>query len=85
LGGPTRFEYQWLRCASPTGTECAPVAGAMASTYKLVHADSGSTMRLQVTAVNGVGETSAFSAPSAIVQPLRIRAKLAVSARIWSI
>jgi len=79
LGGPTRFEDQWLRCSSAAGTECAPVPGATAATYKLVHADSGSTMRLQVTAVNGIGATTVLSAPSAIVQPLRITAKLAIS------
>ena len=75
---PSSFHYQWLRCASATGTECSPVAGAIAAAYTLTHADVGSTMRLRVTAVNSVGPTSADSAPSAIVQPLVLRAKLSV-------
>jgi len=77
-GSPTRFEYQWLRCASATGTGCAPVAGATSNRYALVHADAGSTMRLLVTAWNAVGPTAEQSAPSAIVQPLRVRARFAV-------
>jgi hypothetical protein len=78
-GSPTRFEYQWLRCSSVAGTGCSSVGGATSSSYKLVHADAGSTMRLQVTASNTVGPTTAESAPSAIVQPLTIRAQLAIT------
>ncbi len=77
-GGPTAFGYQWLRCASPAGGECRAVPGATSSTYTLTHQDVGSTMRLQVTAVNVVGPTSAETGPSAIVQPLVLRARLAI-------
>jgi hypothetical protein len=77
-GTPTVFQYQWLRCASATGGECVGVSGATSSTYTLTHQDVGSTMRLQVTAVNAVGPTSADSPPSAIVQPLVIRARLSI-------
>lgn len=78
-GSPTVFEYQWLRCASPTGGECAPVVGATSATYTLVRADVGDTMRLHVTAINQVGSTSAESSPTGIVQPLVIRARFSIS------
>jgi hypothetical protein len=78
-GSPTSFAYEWLRCASAAGGECAPVAGATSSSYTLVKADVGFTMRVRVTATNGVGPTAAESAPTAIVQPLVIRARLAVT------
>ena len=78
-GSPTQFQYQWLRCSSATGTNCAPVSGATSSSLRLVHTDAGSTMRLAVTATNTVGPTTAESAPSAIVQPLTVRAHLVVT------
>jgi|GEM_PF-2498572 len=73
-GAPTSFAYQWLRCSSASGTNCAPIPGATTSTYTAVHDDVGSTLRLSVTATNGVGPTSAESNPTAIVQPLVIKA-----------
>jgi hypothetical protein len=81
-GAPTRFEYEWLRCASASGTECAPIPGATAITYVPVHGDVGSTLRLRVSAVNGVGPGSAESAPTGIVQPLVVKAVLTVSPEV---
>ncbi len=78
-GAPTRFEYEWLRCASATGTECAPIPGATALTYVPVRGDVGSTLRLRVSAVNGVGPGSAESRPTGIVQPLVVKAVLTVT------
>jgi hypothetical protein len=75
---PSAFEYQWLRCQSAAGAECAPVEGASSASYNVTRADVGSTMRLQVRARNGAGYAAAVSAPTAIVQPLVLRAKLAV-------
>jgi hypothetical protein len=75
---PSSFEYQWLRCQSATGAECAPVEGANSASYRATRADVGSTMRLQVRARNGAGYGAAVSAPTGIVQPLVLRAKLAV-------
>ena len=78
-GGPTSFAEQWVRCATASGTNCAPIAGASSLTYVPVHADVGSTLRLRVTATNGVGPTTVESAPTAIVQPLVIKAVLTAS------
>lgn len=78
-GTPTSFSYLWLRCSSASGTGCVAVEGATTAAYRLTHADAGSTMRLQVTAGNGLGSTTAVSAPSAVVQALAVRARFTVS------
>lgn len=78
-GSPTSFSYQWLRCAGAAGTGCVPILGATSPAYLLTHAVVGSTMRLEVTATNAIGQGSALSAPSAVVRALAIRAQLAVS------
>jgi hypothetical protein len=79
-GSPTSFQYQWLRCATPTGDSCVVVAGATASTYTLVHADVGSTMRSRVRATNAVGTSlPADSAPTAAVKPLVLTARFTVT------
>jgi hypothetical protein len=78
-GAPTRFSYEWLRCATPEGTDCTPIAGATALTYAPVHDDVGSTLRLRETATNTIGPTAAESAPTKIVQPLVVKAVLTIS------
>jgi hypothetical protein len=60
-GIPTpTFTYQWQRAGSNIGS-------ATASTYVLVAADAGSTIRCVVTATNTVGSTSANSNSTAAV------------------
>ena len=79
-GSPTDFQYQWLRCATPTGGSCVVVTGATASTYTLVHADVGSTMRARVRAHNAVGTSlPADSAPTAAVTPLVLTARFSIT------
>ena len=63
---PTSFAYQWLRC-NGGGNSCDAVANATQSTYTLVAADVGSTMRVRVTATNADGSNSAQSAQTAVV------------------
>ncbi len=58
---PTGYGYQWRRCDS-AGNNCSDIAGATSSTYSLVYADAGSTMRVVVTATNPSGSTPATSA-----------------------
>ncbi len=82
-GGPTSFAEQWMRCATASGTNCSPIPGASSLTYVPVRADVGSTLRLRVTATNGVGPTSAESAPTKIVQPLVIKAILTASPAVY--
>jgi len=64
---PMSYAYQWRRCDS-TGAACANIAGATSTTYTLVTADQGQTVRARVTATNGAGSASANSAASAAVQ-----------------
>jgi hypothetical protein len=34
-GSPTRFQYQWLRCSTAAGANCAAIPGATATSYLL--------------------------------------------------
>ena len=63
---PTSFAYQWLRC-NGGGNSCASVANGTQSTYTLVGADAGNTMRVRVTATNASGSNSVQSAQTAAV------------------
>jgi hypothetical protein len=65
-GGPTTFAYRWQRCDAG-GAACVDIPGAIAATYGLTSAEAGSTIRVAVTARNGVGEATAVSAPTAVV------------------
>ncbi|HEY5059705.1 MAG TPA: DPP IV N-terminal domain-containing protein [Gaiellaceae bacterium] len=56
------FSYLWERCDS-SGNSCISIPGATASTYAVVSADVGNTLRSIVTASNVAGATQ--SAPSA--------------------
>jgi hypothetical protein len=64
---PITYGYQWQSC-DPTGTDCGPITGATASTYAVTTGDVGTTIRVLVTATNAAGNTSVFSAASAVVQ-----------------
>lgn len=66
-GSPTSYAYQWSRC-DQTGSSCAAVVGATASTYKLAQIDAGNTLRVTVTATNSAGSTASTSVPTAVVQ-----------------
>ena len=59
------YTYQWSRCNS-NGSGCANVYGATGQTYALGQADLGLAIRVNVTAKNVTGSTSATSAASAI-------------------
>jgi hypothetical protein len=56
----------WRRCDSG-GANCVDIGGATATTYTLVQADAGSTIRLRVTATSTSGATSADSSATATV------------------
>ena len=61
------FTYQWQRCSS-TGTACANIDNATATTYVPTSADVGQTDRVAVTATNAtMGTTVANSAPTAVI------------------
>src|SRR5262249_9049199 len=63
---PMSYAYQWRRCDS-SGASCAAIAGATGSSYSIVGADAGSTLGLQVSALNGGGQATATSVPTAAV------------------
>ena len=65
-GSPSGYAYQWKRCDS-AGANCAAVSGATASSYAVVAADVGATLRATVTATNGGGTGTATSAQTALV------------------
>jgi len=61
---PIAFTYQWEIC-DQNGNACHPISGATSQSYQLQKDDTGNTLRVQVTAKNTDGSTSATSAPSA--------------------
>lgn len=63
---PTAFGYQWRRCDS-AGANCVDVSGATSGTYTVAPADSGSTIRVAVTATNAFGATTVVSVQTAVV------------------
>jgi len=58
------YSFQWKRC-NTSGGNCSAIAGAASTTYLLVSADVGSTLRFVVTTRNRKGYTAASSAPTA--------------------
>ena len=64
--GSISYRYQWQRC-NGSGAGCATIPGATSSTYQLVGSDVGATVRVEVTATNSSGSTSAFSGSSAVI------------------
>jgi hypothetical protein len=66
---PPTFDLQWERC-DPSGLPiCTGIPQATSSTYALLPADVGNTIRLLVTASNAGGTASALSAPTGVVTP----------------
>ena len=66
-GSPSGYSYQWRRCDA-SGGACSAVSGATSSTYDLVLADRGFSLRVVVSAINAGGTVSSSSAPTAVVQ-----------------
>ena len=54
---PITYTYEWLRC----DMNCAPIAGATASSYTLTAADVNATVQALVIAMNDGGSTGAAS------------------------
>ena len=63
---PMTYSYGWVRCAS-SGGSCGPISGATSLTYAAASADTGSTLRVTVTATNSAGSATATSAATAVV------------------
>jgi hypothetical protein len=67
------FTYQWQRCAG-TGGNCADIAGATGTSYKLTSADVAHTVRVNVTAKNSHGSTLATTPETALIAPAKAAA-----------
>jgi hypothetical protein len=65
-GKPTSFKFAWLRCDT-TGAACLAIGGATAKIYTPTVSDIGHTLRVNVTARNSSGSTTATSAATAVV------------------
>lgn len=65
---PTSYAYRWSRCDS-TGTSCVTIPGATGATYTVADNDTGSTLRVAVTARNGAGGRTIVSAQTGLVTP----------------
>jgi hypothetical protein len=69
---PFSFSYSWLRCSSGA---CDPISGASGSAYTLRDEDVGQEVRVQVTAANEAGSSSALAsadAPVAAAPPVSV-------------
>lgn len=65
---PTSFHFAWERCDT-TGAACLAIGGATAKIYTPTATDIGHTLRVDVTAKNATGSTTAASAPTGVVPP----------------
>ncbi len=61
---PLSYAYAWSRCDQ---SNCGSIAGATASTYALQAADTGTTVKVTVTATNAAGAADATSANTAVI------------------
>lgn len=61
------FTYDWLRCDGNGG--CTPIDGAIDPTYTLTADELGHSVRVEVTAANAGGTTTAQSPPIGPVTP----------------
>ncbi len=66
-GAGNSISYQWQR--SSDGSTWLDIPNATGATYNLALADEGDTVRVQVTASNTSGVSSAPSAPTGIIAP----------------
>jgi predicted actin-binding protein len=64
--GPSTFTYQWQLC-DKSGANCKDITGATGQTYGVRSSDKDNTIRIQVTAKNLVGETTANSGQTDVV------------------
>ncbi len=65
---PVQLPVPAVRVCDSTGAACANISSATASSYTLVTADQGETVRVRVTASNVAGSASADSPRTGVVQ-----------------
>src|SRR5215469_10028519 len=67
-GSPTSFHYAWSRC-DLGGNACLAISGATGRIYTVTTGDVNHTLRVNVTARNADGSTTATSAATTAVPP----------------
>jgi hypothetical protein len=69
--GTITYAYQWVRCGAdgglPDGSDCPSISGATSSSYTLTADDVDRRLRVQVTATNAAGSTTATANPTDLV------------------
>jgi hypothetical protein len=65
---PISYGYRWLRCNS-AGGGCGSIGGATGTQYRLTASDVGRRVRVDVTARNSAGSTTARSGEYPVVAP----------------
>ncbi len=78
-GGHLTVTRQWQR-SDPDGTNCVDIPGATGATYTVTGADSGKTLRLQVTQTNAAGTLTANSTPFVLPQTTLVAGPQAITA-----
>ena len=63
---PINYSYVWRRC-DQAGTGCSDITGATSNVYAVGADDAGATLRVNVTADNTVGSSSASSSETLVV------------------
>ena len=61
--------WRWQRCDKANSSKCTPIAGAASTTYRVVAADVGSSLRVRIKLENSAGATTARSDPTSPVEP----------------
>ncbi len=79
--GTSGFGYQWVRC-NTNGTSCASISGATGQSYGVGRVDLGNALRVNVTATNSNGATSAASRASVIGATTTLRASFNATLRM---
>ena len=64
---PITYIYQWQRCDSNGGACAADGGTTTQASYTVTSADTGKTLRVQVTATNSDGSASSTSVPTSVV------------------
>jgi hypothetical protein len=67
--GAASFQFVWQRCSGADGSDCVDIDGAFTDRYRLVAADLGTEVRVQVTASNDGGTAVAASVSTDPVLP----------------
>jgi hypothetical protein len=68
---PISFAYQWQRCDAGGNNNCADISGATGTSYNVVSADVGHTLRVRETAHNAKGTNSVNSSVTDTITPAK--------------